>query len=131
MKAIFNNSKALFTLLLILFSVNTFAQGTTSNKDHEIADKDLGAYVGEYTFDKVAEQGFDVTILLDGKNKLMAQPTNKSQPLTMLMAKATDKFELMNTGGLIVTFQKDKNGKIISIKISEGGQSFTCMRKEE
>lgn len=131
MKTFFNKSQSLIILLLTLLSYSTFAQGTTSSKDHVIADKDLKAYVGEYAFDKAAAQGFDISVTLSGENKLMAQPSNKSQPLTMLVAKSEDKFELMNTGGLIMTFQKDKKGKIISLKISEGGQSFTCMRKEE
>lgn len=131
MKTIFYNFKVSFIILLSLFSFSAFAQETTSNKSFEIANKDLKAYVGEYIYDNKAEQGFDITVSLDGEHKLMGQPTNKSQPLSMLSAQAKDKFELTNTGGLIMTFQKDKSDKIISLTITSDGHSFVCIRKEE
>lgn len=130
MKVILSNSKILFTLLITLISFSAFAQETTTNKQYEISDKALKAYVGEYIYDGKAEQGFDVSVSLSGDSKLMAEPTSKSQPITMLSARAEDKFELQDTDGLMMAFQKDEKGKIVSLTISRGSQTFTCIRKE-
>ncbi|GAB5523733.1 MAG: hypothetical protein Roseis2KO_16050 [Roseivirga sp.] len=103
------------------------AQAKTSSDAHEIANKELKEYTANYKAD--AGQGFDITISLDGDDRLMAQPTNKSQPNTLLKATAKDKFDLANTGGLKITFNREDD-KIVSLTFSQGGQSFTAKRED-
>lgn len=121
----------LLTLLLVAFGSQLFAQETTSTKDIKISTEDLKTYVGEYLYDNKSEQGFDITVSIEGDVKLMAQPTNKSQPLTTLVAISEDRFELTDTGGLQITFNRNDKKEIISLIISNDGSSFTCLRKKE
>lgn len=119
------------SILLVLFTLflqqASFAQGKTSTSQFEIKNEDLKAYVGQYD----PESGFfSITVSLDGEDRLMAQPTDKSQPLTLMEALAKDKFELPAAGGIQFTFTRDENDKIISLTFSQNGQSFTAKRKE-
>lgn len=106
-----------------------FAQEATATKDVKISNEELKAFVGEYQYDNKSQQGFDITVSMEGDVKLVAQPTNKSQPLTTLVALAEDKFELTNTGGLIIQFTRNEKKEIISLTISSDGGSFTCLKK--
>lgn len=130
MKSIIKNSTVAATILFfVLVSFSTYAQNTTSTETYNISKKDLKEYVGEYKYDGKAERGFDITVSLDGESNLMAQPTDKSQPLSLAMALGKDKFELAKTGGLILSFTRSKKGGILSLTISKGDNSFTCLRQ--
>ncbi|MBO3698559.1 DUF3471 domain-containing protein [Roseivirga sp. E12] len=126
-------SKFLFRLF-VLIAFTSFAQlataQTTSSDAHKIENKELKAYVGEYIYDNNSEQGFDITVSMDGGAKLMAQPTNKSQPITLLVAFEEDKFDLTNTGGLKMEFKRNDKKEIVSLTIWSDGHSFTCLRKK-
>lgn len=119
------------TLLIMLFTLfigqQAMAQRTTSSDTHEISNKELKEYLGNYKAE--AGPGFDITISLDGDDRLMAQPTNKSQPNTLLRATAKDKFDLVNTGGLVISFNRE-NDKVVSLTFSQGGQSFKAKKEE-
>lgn len=129
-----NRQVKLLSRLFILIAFVSFTQlakaQTTSSDAHQIENKELKAYVGEYIFDNNAEQGFDITVSMDGDTKLMAQPTNKSQPMTLLVAFEADKFDLTNTGGLKMEFKRNDKKEIVSLTIWSDGHSFTCMRKK-
>lgn len=116
-------------LLSIAISKSAFAQGKTSTEANEISNEALKEYLGQY--DPGNGQGFSITVSLDGEDRLMAQPTNKSQPLTLLRAKGKDQFSLVNTGGLEISFTRDENDKVISLTFSSSGQTFTAKRKED
>ncbi len=129
-----NRQVKLLSKLFILIAFITFAQQakaqTTSSDTYQIENKELKAYVGEYIYDNNAEQGFDITVSMDGDAKLMAQPTNKSQPITLLVAFEEDKFDLTNTGGLKMEFKRNDKKEIVSLTIWSNGHSFTCVRKK-
>lgn len=119
-------------LIFVIFLAsgqNLLAQGKTSTDTHSISNEALREYVGQY--DPEGDQFFSITVSLDGEDRLMAQPTDKSQPLTLLGAQAKDKFDLVGTGGLQITFNRDDDDKIVSLTFSQGGQSFTAKRKDE
>ncbi len=119
------------TLLVMLFSLfigqQAMAQGKTSSDAHKVTNEELKAYLGNYKAE--AGPGFDITISLDGDDRLMAQPTNKSQPNTLLRATAKDKFDLVNTGGLVISFNREDD-KVVSLTFSQGGQSFSAKKEE-
>ncbi len=127
MKTTTRLSTLLIMLCTLFIGQQAMAQEKTSSDAHEIANKELKAYLGDYK--KEAGPGFDITISLDGDDRLMAQPSNKSQPNTLLKATAKDKFDLMNTGGLKITFNREDD-KIVSLTFSQGGQSFTAKKEE-
>ena len=122
-------SRALLSLALIaFFSTATQAQSKTSSSAHEISNDDLKEYVGQY--DPEGGQFFSVTVSLDGDDRLMAQPTDKSEPLTLLSATEKDKFDLVGPP-IQLAFQRDDKGKIISLTLSQGGNSFTALRVKD
>lgn len=114
--------------LVAFFSTTTLAQNKTSSTAHEISNEDLKEYVGQY--DPEGGQFFSVTVSLDGDDRLMAQPTDKRQPLTLLSATAKDKFDLVGPP-IQIAFQRDDKGKIISLTLSQGSNSFTALRQED
>ncbi len=127
MKQEFNALRELlFICMVATISTSSFAQ-ETSTEEHK--KESLKAYVGEYNFDSKADFGFDVTISYDEERGLQAQPTDKSQPLATLMAVEKDQFELLQTGGLFATFKRNDKGEIISLVMSNGDRSFTCVKK--
>lgn len=127
---LFKQFRICILLGLLIASGNlVMAQGTTSTSEFKISNKALKEYVGQYNFDPKAERGFDITISLDGDDRLMAQPTNKSQPLSLLAALEKDKFEIVNTDGLSVAFNRNDKGKIVSLEFSQGSLSFLALRK--
>lgn len=115
--------KALFICLTLAISSVALAQKTEKKEDT------TKEYAGQYTYDNKSDFGFDVTVTYDKDNGLRAEPTDKSQPKADLMALGKDEFELLKTGGLIATFNRDDKGKIISITLSAGDRSFTCIRE--
>lgn len=117
----------LLLLCTLFIGQQAMAQGKTSSDAHELPNKELKTYLGDYKAEGGA--GFDITISLDGDDRLMAQPSNKSQPNTLLKATAKDKFDLVNTGGLKITFNREDD-KIVSLTFSQGGQSFTAKKEE-
>ena len=128
-----HHNKLQASILVLLFSaISNFlaAQGSTSTSAYKISKESLKEYVGQYNFDQKAEMGFDVTVSLDGNTRLMAQPTDKSQPLTLLAALEKDSFELVGTNGLRIAFTRNEKGKIVSLKLYRGDQSFTALRKD-
>ncbi len=127
MKQEFNSlRKVIFICLVITISVNCFAQQTATEADKK---ESLKGYAGEYIYDSKSDFGFDVTISYDEERGLQAQPTDKSQPLATLMAVEKDQFELLQTGGLFAIFKRNEKGEIISLVMSNGDRSFTCMKK--
>ena len=128
-----HHNKLQASILVLLFSaISNFlaAQGSTSTSAYKISKESLKEYVGQYNFDQKAEMGFDVTVSLDGNTRLMAQHTDKSQPLTLLAALEKDSFELVGTNGLRIAFTRNEKGKIVSLKLYRGDQSFTALRKD-
>ena len=119
----------LCTLLMLLCTLfigqQVQAQSKTSSDAYKITNKELKEYVANFKAD--AGPGFDITISLDGDDKLMAQPTDKRQPNTLLVALEKDKFELSNTNGIQIMFNREED-KIISITFSQGGRSFSATR---
>lgn len=115
------------TVIFFMSGHQAFAQQKTSNSENPIESKELKQYTGKYD-----PEGnfFSITISLDGEDRLMAQPTDKSQPLTLMSFKGKDKFELVGTNGLQISFNRDDKQKIISLTFSEGGRSFTAKRTE-
>ena len=118
----------LFLALITFFSTNVMAQGKTSSDAHEISNKDLKTYVGQYNPEN--GQFFNITVSMDGEDRLMAQPTDKSEPLTLLRATAKDKFDLVGTP-ITMSFERDDKDKIISLTLMQGGRSFTAKRVDE
>ena len=114
--------------LFAFFSANVMAQGKTSSDAHEISNEDLKTYVGQYNPEN--GQFFNITVSMDGEDRLMAQPTDKSEPLTLLRATAKDKFDLVGTP-IRMSFQRDDKDKIISLTLMQGGNSFTAKRVDE
>jgi|GEM_PF-3970410 len=112
-----------FICLTLVISSMALAQETEKKDD---SNKE---YAGQYTFDNKSDFGFDVTVTYDADNGLQAEPTDKSQPKADLMALGKDEFELLKTGGLIATFKRDENGKVVSVTLSAGDRSFTCIKK--
>lgn len=122
-------SRSLFALFFMGLMVNiSLAQSKTSTDAYEISNEDLKEYVGQY--DPDGGQFFSITVSLQGEEKLMAQPTDKRQPLTLLAATAKDKFNLVGPP-IDLTFNRNDDGKIVSVTFSQGGNSFTAKRKEE
>ena len=122
-------NRGLFGLLFMgLMAHAAFAQSKTSTDAYEISNEDLKEYVGQY--DPEGGQFFSITISIQGEEKLMAQPTDKRQPLTLLAATAKDKFNLVGPP-INITFNRDDAGKIISLTFAQGGNSFKAIRKEE
>ncbi len=117
-------------LLLSVLSLSAYAQGTNNTKKEELSKKELKEYTGEYLFDNKSERGFDVVVSLENGKDLMAQPTDKSQPLTSLIAIGKDHFELARTNGLEMVFVRDKKGKIISLELFRGDQGFTAIKNK-
>lgn len=117
-------------MLLCTFFIGqqAMAQGKTSSEAHPVTNKELKEYTGNYVAE--AAPGFNITISLDGDDRLMAQPTDKSQPNTLLKANDKDKFTLVNTGGLKISFNREDD-KVVSLTFSQGGQSFTAKKEEE
>lgn len=116
-------------LCTVFIGQHAMAQATTSSDAHTLTNEQLKEFVGQ--FDPPTGQFFSITVSLDGEDKLKAQPTDKSQPNTLLVAKAKDKFELLNTGGITFTFTREDD-KIVSLTFAQGGQSFiaTKVKKE-
>lgn len=125
MKTTTRLSALLIMLCTLFIGQQAMAQGTTSSDAHTLTNEQLKEFVGQ--FDPPAGQFFSITVSLDGDDKLMAQPTDKSQPNTLMVAKAEDKFELLNTGGITFTFTRE-NDKIVSLTFAQGGQSFTATK---
>lgn len=125
MKTISRLGLILTLLCTCLLSQQALAQSKTSSDAYTISNEALKEYLGEYNID--GGQGFNITITLDGDDKLMAQPSNKSQPNTLLRATAADKFDLVNTGGLKIAFNREDD-KIVSLTFSQGMQGFTAKK---
>ena len=128
-----NPMKKACRLFLCLMVMGTFAnvalaQSKTSTAAYELSNEQLKEYVGQY--DPEGDQYFSVTVSLSGEDKLMAQPTDKSQPLTLMAATAKDKFDLVGTP-IQFTFKRNDAGKIISLTFEQGGRSFEAIRKKE
>ena len=122
-------SRSLFGILFMGLMVNvTLAQSKTSTDAYEISNEDLKEYVGQY--DPEGGQFFSITISIQGEEKLMAQPTDKRQPLTLMAATAKDKFDLVGPP-IDLTFNRNDDGKIVSVTFAQGGNSFTAKRKED
>ena len=130
-----NLSRSLFTAMIMLsllgISQQAWAQSKTSTEAHSLKNEELKEYLGKYDPDGTEGRAFSITISLDGEDRLMAQPTNKSQPNTLLAAEAKDKFNLVGTGGLQISFTRDENDKIVSLRFSQGSQGFTAKKAEE
>ncbi|MFY0592790.1 DUF3471 domain-containing protein [Roseivirga sp.] len=132
MKQVNNFSRVTaMTLILTLLGFSAFGQTAAAKAESQKKENELKAYTGTYEFDNEASMGFDIKVWLDDEGTLFAQPSNESQPQAQLSNVSEDKFELLNTGGLIISFKKDEKKKVISLTISEGGQSFTCIKKED
>lgn len=116
-------------LITIAIAISSVAIAQAVDKK-ETKKPSLKEYAGEYTYDNKSDFGFDVTISYDEEIGLQAQPTDKSQPQAGLMAVEKDHFEQLQTGGLFATFKRNDKGKIISLAMSNGDRSFTCIRKE-
>ncbi|OEK05380.1 DUF3471 domain-containing protein [Roseivirga misakiensis] len=132
MKKVNNFSRiTAMTLILALLGFSAFGQTTAAKAKEKTNDKALKAYVGAYEFDKNTDMGFDVTVWLEENGNLYAQPSNESQPPAQLIKVSEDKFELANTGGLMMSFERDKKKEVISLRISEADQFFTCIKKKD
>lgn len=112
-------------LTLLILSNPTFAQNKTSSSAFEISNDDLKEFVGDYKTND--SNYFNITISMNGDEKLMAQPTDKSQPNTLLVATKKDYFNLANTP-LKIHFNRNEDGKIESLTFSQGSESFTASR---
>ena len=87
----------------------------------------LKEFVGQYN--KEGNTGFNITVSIKD-DKLHAQPTDKSQPLTELVLLEKDKYELKNTGGLKISFTRDENGKITHLTFDSGGMQFNAQKEK-
>jgi len=128
-----NNTRTLSRALLgitlfCLLATAGMAQTKTSTDAYEISNEDLKEYVGQY--DPEGGQFFSVTVSLDGDDKLKAQPTDKSQPMTLMAATAKDKFDLVGPP-INFTFNRGEDGKIISLTFAQGANAFTAIKKKE
>ncbi len=117
---------SLSILLLVGLSNNVLAQNKTSSQTFEIKNEDLKEYVGQYNPDDNSYY-FNITISMDGDDRLMAQPTDKSQPNTLMVATEKDYFDLAGTP-LVINFNRDDAGKIESLTFTQGQQSFTAKK---
>ncbi len=124
----FLNRGLLGLFFMGLMAHAAFAQSKTSTDAYEISNEDLKEYVGQY--DPEGGQFFSITISLQGEEKLMAQPTDKRNPLTLMAATAKDKFNLVGPP-INMTFNRNDDGKIVSVTFAQGGRSFNAMRKGE
>jgi hypothetical protein len=113
-------------ITILCLSNSSFAQSQTSSKAFEITNKDLKEFVGDYKTDD--PNYFNITISMNGDDKLMAQPTDKSEPNTLMVTTKKDFFDLANT--LIkIHSNRGENGRIVSLTFSAGGESFDAKRK--
>ena len=112
-------------ITLLFFSNSSFAQTKTSNSAFEISIEDLKEFIGDYKANDL--NYFNITISLNGDEKLMAQPTDKSEPNTLLVATKKDHFELANTP-LKIHFNRNEKEEILSLTFSQGSESFTASR---
>ena len=114
---------SIYSLLAVLMLV-TFS--TLSAQDNKATDA-LKEYVGQYN--KEGNAGFNITVSIKD-DKLHAQPTDKSQPLTELVMSEKDKYDLKNTGGLKISFSRDEDGKITHLTFASGGTQFIALKKK-
>lgn len=88
----------------------------------------LKEFVDQYN--KEGNTGFNITVSIKD-DKLYAQPTDKSQPLTEMVLLEKDKYELKNTSGLKVSFNRDDDNKIVSLTFtSNNGMEFTALKEK-
>ena len=120
-----NGKWLIAALTLLCLSNSSFAQSKTSSSAFEITNKDLKEFVGDYKTDD--PNNFNITISMNGEDKLMAQPTDKSEPNTLLVATKKDYFDLAQTP-LKINFNRGENGKIESLTFSQESESFTAKR---
>ena len=118
-KGLMKNSIRTLFIAFILFSVSTLLAQDKAAKD----------YVGQYI--SSTDRGFDITVSLNNENVLMAQPSDKSQPLTEMVEVAGDKYELKNTKGLRISFTRNKEGVVISLTFEGGNRKFEATKKTE
>lgn len=125
-KTIFNS---LLTLLFLVFiGQQASAQNVTATEAHKLSNDDLKEFLGQ--FDPPDGQFFSITISLDGDDRLMAQPTNKSQSMALLKVTDKDTFELVDTGGVSILFNREDD-KIVSLTLTQSGRSFTAKKVEK
>ena len=120
------SSKWLMGAIILLFLSNSLlAQNKTSSSAFEISVDGLKEFVGDYKTNDA--NYFNITISMNGDEKLMAQPTDKSEPNTLLVATKKDYFNLANTP-LKIHFNRNEAGEIESLTFSQGSESFTASR---
>ena len=126
MTQVIKTSKWVIAMLAFLcISNSSFAQSKTSSTAFEMSNEDLKEFVGEYNSSDPG--AFNITISMIGDEKLMAQPTSKSEPNTLLVATKMDHFDLNRTP-LKIHFNRDDKGKIESLTFSQGNTKFTAKR---
>lgn len=126
MRQLKNSSKWFMGAIILLFlSSSLLAQNKTSSSAFEISVDGLKEFVGDYKTND--SNYFNITISMNGDEKLMAQPTDKSEPNTLLVATKKDYFNLANTP-LKIHFNRNEDGEIESLTFSQGSESFTASR---
>ena len=110
--------------LVVVLVLATFS--TLQAQDNNPSEA-LKEFVGQYN--KEGNAGFNITVSIKD-DKLHAQPTDKSQPLTELVLIEKDKYDLQNTGGLKISFARDENGKITHLTFSSGGNQFNALKEK-
>jgi uncharacterized protein DUF3471 len=124
-QAIKTSKWVIVAVALLCLSNSSFAQSKTSSSAFEINDKALKEYAGDYKTED--SNYFNITISITDKDKLMAQPTDKSEPITLLVATKKDYFDLAQMPSKI-RFNRAENGTIESLTFSQGSVNFTAKR---
>jgi hypothetical protein len=112
----------LLVLSLVCFGFSGFAQGTTDKKEIEVADKILASYVGKYELSPNAV--IDVT---KDEKQLYVQLTGQGK--LEIFASEENVF-FLKVVEATVTFNKDEEGKVISLTLNQNGQSVTGTKIE-
>lgn len=110
--------------LVVVLMLTTFS--SLQAQDNNPSDA-LKEFVGQYN--KEGNTGFDITVSIKD-DKLYAQPTDKSQPLTEMILVEKDKYDLKNTGGLKISFTRGEDGKITHLTFSSGGNQFNALKEK-
>lgn len=114
--------------IYLLVAVLVLATFSTLKAQENNPSEALKEFVGQYN--KEGNTGFNITISIK-EDKLHAQPTDKSQPLTEMALVEKDKYDLKNTGGLKISFTRNEKGEIVSLTFSSSGTQFKALKQKE
>lgn len=115
---------SIYSLVVVLSVLAAFS--TLKAQDNNPSEA-LKEFVGQYN--KEGNTGFNITVSIED-DKLHAQPTDKSQPLTEMVLLEEDKYELKNTGGLKISFTRGGDSKITHLTFSSAGTQFNAMKEK-